>query len=401
MRILLVSGSAYPCIGGVENSLRYIASELVQHGHEVKVFCLQLDSSEPLNTECEGIEIIRCKYRRSRWSLSGGKDEVNLVRREIRGLLADFKPDCIWSRKSTIGLGVALSGYKGKLVHMFPTTARMSWRGRYVGTQRLNLPQRLKILALLPIRYRSMWHIERVLLKRCQPVVFSENMRRQLQRSYGALAKKTRVIQPGVDTNCFSPEAGQQQLNKIKSQYSLEVSEPLILFVGRLSVEKHVYFLVDSLKHIQQSARLVVVGSGPEETRLHHYIEKRNLAARVIFVGQQYELLPGFYTIARVCVLPTLIESFGQVYLESLACGTPVVGFAADGRKVINATDEIVQDGKTGRIVREVSPKALADGINDVLALSLIEYQAMSECAVADVSQRFSWKRFVKEVLAI
>lgn len=47
MRILLANSTAYPVIGGVENSLRYIGRELLRAGHEVKIFCFQTSSVHP------------------------------------------------------------------------------------------------------------------------------------------------------------------------------------------------------------------------------------------------------------------------------------------------------------------------------------------------------------------
>jgi len=59
MRILLVNATAYPQIGGVENSLHYIAQALLSEGHEVKIFCFQFTPGEPLSMNHAGVEIIR------------------------------------------------------------------------------------------------------------------------------------------------------------------------------------------------------------------------------------------------------------------------------------------------------------------------------------------------------
>ncbi len=401
MRVLLLSSTAYPVIGGVENSLRHISRELVRKGHEVKVFCFQMDPSEPLQTECDGVEIIRCKYRLSRWPHRVMKNDVELVRREIGRVLSSFMPDVIWSRKSTMGLGVALSDYEGRLFNIFPTTARMNSRGLFLNTAGIPLIRRMMLMALWPIVYRTHRRIDRELLKRCQPVVFSDNMQNQLKKSYGHFADKTRVIHPGVDTRAFSYESGSRLMKKIESQYGLSPDEVIILYVGRLTTAKNIPMLIDAVNCLKSNARLVLVGSGGDEARLRDYAAKRGPGERVFFAGRQSDLLAGFYAMAKVCVLPSTIESFGQAYLESLACGTPVVGFASDGNRVLTATEEIVRDGVTGRVVRQVSPKALADGIDDILTLSPTEYKTMSQRGVEDVTRRFSWSNFVEEMLAL
>lgn len=120
MRILLVSGAAYPSIGGIENSLNFIGKELLRARHEVKIFCFQISPDEPLHYVHEGIEIIRCdRYVPSRWPPTNLKRFVELTRVHIRSLLEEFDPDVVWSRYAPAGLGVVRSGYRGKIIHIF------------------------------------------------------------------------------------------------------------------------------------------------------------------------------------------------------------------------------------------------------------------------------------------
>lgn len=399
MRILLVNGGAYPHIGGVENSLRFIGRELLLTGHEVKIFCFQFAPSEPLCIEHDGIEIVRCPYTPSRWPHTRIRYEVDLVRREIQPLLRDFRPDAIWSRSASLGLGVSMSGYQGLLSQIFCTTARMDCQGSYLRTSGMPLTRRLMLLGLWPLHYQEAYRIERKLLNKCQPVVFSEVMRRQLHDLYGNRAAKTRVIAPGVDTDIFCPKVAADSGARIEAEYGISSKDRYVLYVGRLSIAKNLPLLIDAVAKLRQSAKLILVGSGSDEGRLRAYVERRGLSSRIRFVGSQDKLLPGFYGLARVCVLPTTIESFGQVYLESMACGTPVVGLGGNGNRFTTATDEIVRDSETGRVISEASPTALAQAIDSILEFSPSEYDTMSKKGVEDVANRFSWRRFVDEML--
>jgi glycosyltransferase involved in cell wall biosynthesis len=134
---------------------------------------------------------------------------------------------------------------------------------------------------------------------------------------------------------------------------------------------------------------------------LRAYAERKGLSSRVLFAGSQGEMLPGFYAISRVSVLPTTTESFGQVYLESLACGTPAVGFAGDGGRVLTATSEILRDGETGGVATRVSAAALAEKIDAILALDDVAYETMSVRARAVARADYSWRSFVDHALAI
>lgn len=401
MKILLVNSTAYPHIGGVENSLRFISRELTRAGHEVKVFCFQHSSDEALRMSHEGVEIIRYPINPDRWPHKQLLNRVSVAKQAIPSILKEFKPDAIWSRSAPVGLGVRRAGYKGPLLQIFPTNAKMHCRGTFLQTHGLPLRRRLMLLGLWPIAYFVSAHLERDLLRHAEAVVFSENMRDQLLAAYPANTYQCHVIPPGVDQSFFSPQHGAQQFDKIELQFGLRRDEPIVLYVGRLSSAKNIPLLMDAVNLLEHRAKLVLVGSGPEHARLAGYAQRIGLTERLVFAGSHNELLPGFYAISKVCVLPTTTESFGQVYIESLASGTPAVGFAGDGCRVITATEEILQDGKTGAIARKVSALELSEKIESIISLNEEEYFDMSYRAVEDMRKRFTWSRFVKDALTV
>jgi glycosyltransferase involved in cell wall biosynthesis len=401
MRILLANSTAHPRIGGVENSLHFIGRELLRAGHEVKVFCFQHSSEEPLRTHHEGVEILRYPYKPVRWPHAQFRSHVNTAQQAIPEILNEFKPDTVWSRSAYVGLGIRQGGYRGSLIQIFSTNAKMNCRGLFLQTHGLPRTRRLMLLALWPSAYLTSSRIERSLASKCKAVAFSENMRSQLLQAYPKDVRQCWVIRPGVDADVFSPPNGEQYLNTIERHYSLHRNEPIVLYVGRLSSAKHIPMLMDAVASLSRHAKLVLVGTGPEENRLKAYAQQVSLTDRVIFAGKHREMLPGFYRISRVCVLPTTTESFGQVLLESLASGTPAIGFAPDGRQVLTATDEIIRDGQTGAVVPQVSASALADKIDWILSLDQTTHSAMARHAREDIQKRFSWNHFVDETLAL
>lgn len=401
MKILLANSTAYPTIGGVENSLRFIGRELLRARHEAKLFYLQTSPDEPLRIVREGIDIIRIPYTPKRWPHTRLLGIVRTVQLAIPAILEEFQPDAVWSRSVPVGLGIRRGGYQGPLLQIFCTNTKMNCRGQYLQTHGLPIKRRLILLGLWPFNYLVSSRLEQELARQCKAIAFSKNMRHQLLRAFPKDARSCHVIPPGVDAQVFSPENGNRYFEKIERDYGLSRSEPIVLYVGRLSNAKHIPMLMDAVCSLKTRVKLILVGSGTEEARLKNYAVRIGLADRLVFAGTHQEMLPGFYAISRVCVLPTTTESFGQVYIESLASGTPAVGFAGDGRRVLTATDEIIQDGKTGGVVKKVNAQALAKKIDSILSLDDNGYAAMSQKAREDIHTRFSWSRFVTEALML
>ena len=124
-----------------------------------------------------------------------------------------------------------------------------------------------------------------------------------------------------------------------------------ILFVGRLVSEKGVLVLLKSAKNWDKNINLKIIGSGPLEDRIKEDLLK---LPNVSFIkGIDSENLPIYYSAADLLIVPSLSEEgFGRVILESLACGTPVVG--ARRGAIPEALDESV-----GKLI-DISPENIA-----------------------------------------
>lgn len=99
----------------------------------------------------------------------------------------------------------------------------------------------------------------------------------------------------------------------------------IVLFVGRLVPEKGIFELLESVKMWDNGISLKIIGSGPLEYQVK---EKASKLKNVDFIeGIDSNNLPTYYSGADLLIVPSVSEEgFGRVILESLACGTPVIG---------------------------------------------------------------------------
>ncbi len=169
---------------------------------------------------------------------------------------------------------------------------------------------------------------------------------------------------------------------------------PTVLFVGRLERRKGLEQLVRAfirVKTQRPSARLVVVGEGPERRRCEAIIPER-LRSQVTFVGRGGpDDLPSLYAAADVFAAPALGgESFGIVLLEAMAAGTPVVASAIPGYRTL------LRDGVEGRLVPPGDVAALAQALDTLLGNPSLR-EAMSR-AGRETAQRYDWPVVARQV---
>lgn len=161
-----------------------------------------------------------------------------------------------------------------------------------------------------------------------------------------------------------------------------------VAFVGRCTAEKGVHLAIEIARRAGIPILLMAKKREPDEIR---YFEEQ--VAPLLGPGVEYlgEVHPDernrLLRDARALVNPIRWpEPFGLVMAESLACGTPVVGYPS------GAAPEIIDDGVTGFLVRDVDEA--------VAALGRLDELDRGDCRAA-VEQRFSAKRMVNDYLAL
>ena len=162
----------------------------------------------------------------------------------------------------------------------------------------------------------------------------------------------------------FATAISRVEVESIHPALERPAGYPLRLaYVGRLSPEKGVRFLIDAMGELRQRAatpppvHLTLIGDGPERVALEALTERRHCEGMVEFVGQmgREALLDRLQTM-DLCVLPSLTESFCKARLDAMLCGVPVLTTPAGfGRDIVGA------DGERGWLVPAGRPLAIAE----------------------------------------
>lgn len=349
----MISDVYFPRINGVSTSIQSFRSELIASGHRVTLICPDYPESHSL--ERAGDQL----------------DDEDILRIPSRSVLFDPE-DRMMSYGTIINLLPILRGRNIDLVHI-----HTPFVAHYAG---------VKVARALAVPVVESYHtffeeylynyirwLPRNWLKRaarffsksqCNAVdalvVPSSPMRNALQ-TYG-VGTEMHIIPTGLNLDAFRtpPESD------FRARLSIREDQPLLLYVGRVALEKNIEFLLTMMPFVLRQtpdAILVIAGEGPAESHLQRKVADMGLHASVKFVGYMRRdgALQDAYRAADLFVFASRTETQGLVLLEALALGTPVVALG-----IMGTLDVLDEDG--GCVIAPEAPSGFAEAVNKVLA---------------------------------
>jgi glycosyltransferase involved in cell wall biosynthesis len=156
-------------------------------------------------------------------------------------------------------------------------------------------------------------------------IVVSRELQTLLQRRYFLGGAHILRIPNGIDASHYSPDSMERK--RTRRKLGFEDSDVVVGFSGRLDLIKNLGLLVDvfaSCGREHPNLRLLIVGDGPEKIYLETLCQKRCIGARVVFTGQQENVL-SYLRAMDVFLLTSLREQMPMTVLEAMAVGIPVV----------------------------------------------------------------------------
>lgn len=276
MRILFVSDAWLPQVNGVVRTIQTTRDELSRRGHDVHVIGPDPFITLPLPT-----------YSEIRLALLPGA--------KLATMIDDLAPDAIH---------IATEGPLGWAAREYCLNREIQFTTSYHTRFPEYIRKRLPIPLSWSYRVLRMFHAPASAVMVATPSV--ERLLRR--RGFTHLQRWER----GVDTEMFRP----------RDEPLLDLPRPILLYVGRLAVEKNVQAFLD----LKTPGSKVLVGDGPELAGLQARYPDAH------FLGAKHgEDLARHYAAADVFVFPSRTDTFGLVVLEALACGVPVAAYPVSG----------------------------------------------------------------------
>jgi len=317
--------------------------------------------------------------------LSAAGYEVTMVASRRAGALQQEVSNGIHVRRVGIGptdwIGFSLraarllerlqTGTSFDVVHFLDLHFGYAYRGPFVATLVQPFGQRLQAKGGLPY-YRSLpnlvfrfvyytlagWTLERWAARRAGAILAtSQAVCDAYLGDHPAKAERLVVVPLGVDVKHFQ----RRDAAVLRKELGLD-GKQVLLYVGFSTPRKGLEYLGQALDDLGPECRLLMVGRWEQgyKERFQRSLSPHS-RERVIQVGYVPDaMMPLYYSLADVFVLPSLLEGFGLPLAEAMACGTPIVATTA------GSIPEVV--GDAGLLVPAMDASALADALRTLLA---------------------------------
>lgn len=351
MRILIASDLHWPTTNGVATFGRNLAYGLAARGHEVLVIA-------PSQTGKRYQEIDRNHRVARTTSLTFPFYQKNFrisvsPYSEVKSIIQNFKPDVIHIQ-SPLGIGRAAIGAGKKMgIPVVATNHSMPE----------NLIENLKLLAPFarPISYILKEYGERFHRNADYVTMPTQAAIDMFNSNTSTLKVPLAAVSCGIDLSEYKPGPVAKDF---RERYGLSKDKPVVLYVGRLDSEKHLYVLLRAFTLLleKMNAQLVMVGHGNDAENLQQLARELRITDKTIFAGRvSDEDKYMFYRCGTVFAMPSPAELQSIVVLEAMATGLPVVAVNA------GALYELCQDGRNGFLTETDNDRMMAEKLLEIL----------------------------------
>jgi phosphatidylinositol alpha 1,6-mannosyltransferase len=268
--------------------------------------------------------------------------------------------------RSEYRLGLGLGGKARRDLELFAPNIIQISAPDIIGHRAVSWARRNRIPAVASVHtrfdtYLAYYHLQslepvargimRRIYRRCDAILApAESMAAVLRAQ--RMSRDISIWSRGVDREQFNPERRQMSWRR---EFGIDDDELAIAFLGRIVMEKGLDVFSDAIGILAERNiphRVLVIGEGPARG----WFEER--LPNAVFIGHQVgNDLGRALASADVFFNPSITEAFGNVTLEAMACGLPVVAATATGATTL------VRDGETGTLVEPGDAEAFADAL--------------------------------------
>jgi len=253
----------------------------------------------------------------------------------------------------------------------------------------------------------SCW-VEKTAIEMADAVIaVSEGTRNDILKLFNVDPRKVHIIYNGIDPDEYRKVEAAPALEK----YGIDPSKPYVLFVGRITRQKGIIYLVNAIRHMSPDFQVVLCAGAPDTPEIAAEMKAaiENASRKrggIYWIDEMVDksTVIKLYSGADVFCCPSIYEPFGIINLEAMACDTPVVASSVGGIPEVIVHDQTgylvpvaqLHDSPFTPIDPEAFSKDLAFQVNRLMA-NADTRKAFADAGRKRAVEKFSWASIAEQ----
>jgi len=374
MRIVMMTNTFLPMVGGVSRSVAWFSEAFRQAGHRVLVVAPEFDGGMADEADVVRVPAIR--------NFNGSDFSIGLpLPGTLLPVLEDFAPQIIHAHHPFLLGDTALrAAARFNVPAVFTHHTMYEQYTHYV-------PGDSEAMRQFAIRLATEY------ANLCDAVIAPSESVTAILRSRGVASPIT-TVPTGIDTAAFA--AGDR--SRGRAALGLPDQAAVVGHVGRLAAEKNLPFLAAAIAAAageRPDLHFLVVGEGPAAAEIRQIFATAGSEGRLRLAGRlEGQALADAYAAMDCFAFASLSETQGLVLAEAMAAGTPVVALDAPGAR------DVVAEGRNGRLLARADQASFTAATLELLALPTAARDALRAGARA-TARRFDRSVSAAALLAV
>ena len=326
-RVLIFSLTYHPYVGGAEVAIKEITDRISPKEFEFDMLTLRFDGRLPKAERVGNVNVHRIGFTAISPKISDRSMPLQCRISKILFPLTSFLKARSLHRKHAYDIAWAMmanqAGFGALLFkYMYPKVPY------FLELQDGNSLEQIK--ARQPF-LRLIWRFYKRIYLKADIIKAISHFIERMPREIG-FKGPVAVIPNAVDVAKFSAPVSIEEQVELKARFGKKMDDVFLFTASRLVLSRGTEDIIRALVFLPQNVKLLVAGAGEDREKLEKIAQASGVAKRVFFIGHvSYERLPVYYQISDIFVRPSIVEGFGNAFVEAFAAGIPVIATPVGG----------------------------------------------------------------------
>ena len=326
-RVLIFSLTYHPYVGGAEVAIKEITDRISPKEFEFDMLTLRFDGRLPKAERVGNVNVHRIGFTAISPKISDRSMPLQCRISKILFPLTSFLKARSLHRKHAYDIAWAMmanqAGFGALLFkYMYPKVPY------FLELQDGNSLEQIK--ARQPF-LRLIWAFYKQIYLKADVIKAISHFIGKLAREIG-FKGQVEVIPNAVNVSKFSAPVSIEEQVELKARFGKKMDDVFLFTASRLVLSRGVEDVIRALPHLPPNVKFLVAGIGEDQEKLEEIARGSGVSDRVFFVGHvSHARLPIYYQISDIFVRPSIVEGFGNAFVEAFAAGIPVVATPVGG----------------------------------------------------------------------